>query len=402
MTTIQPGRISPTDLFHRLSPTMFRDAADAGVNFSVWLEAQLPSAEFNDGMDAYERLLSVAGIRTRSNGAAGAWSSTWDAFEQSAQHRALVPEFITRVQRSVKFGRSASTRALYSSTDDLPGTSLRPYADAAQMRVKSEVAAPIMLNEMVALTTPIDGNAYRVVYLNTNTANSRMVRVAEGAEIPRAKLTTGEHTINLLKYGRALESTYEALRRTRIEKVAFWLEQIAIQNEMDKVSQAINVLVSGDGNSGTAATAYQAQTDFDAAATGKAVTLKAYMAFKLKFFPLYQITHIFGAEADILKLILLNVGDSDAMTYLGDPTAAPGFSNMLRDGVRYGITANVPTDKLVAIDARRALERVVEIGANISEIERWITSQTQVLTLTEVEGYAVLQPGTVRTLELQA
>jgi hypothetical protein len=89
------------------------------------------------------------------------------------------------------------------------------------------------------------------------------------------------------------------------------------------------------------------------------------------------------------------------MTYLGDPTAAPGYDNMLRDGVRYGITPDVPADKLVGLDASRALERVIEIGSNIQEIERFARNQTQVLTMTEVEAFAILQPGTVKTLELE-
>lgn len=400
-TTIQQSRPRAQALREQMGPAIYRAAYQAGMSLSAWLESQDPSSEYRDGLDAFERQCMLAGVRTRSHPALGIYANEFGAFLRDEQTRALVPEWAARIWREVQHGRSASTRALYTSGDEIPGSSMRPYAEAAALRVTSPVAPPIALSDIVAITTPIDGNTYRSVYLTTSTTDLRMRRVAESADIPLFKLTTSQNSINLYKYGTGVESTYESLRRARLDKVRFWLQQMALQAEMDRVSEAINILVSGDGNSGTAATNWRAKTDFDSTATGKTITLKAYLNYKLKFFPLYRLSHIFGTEADILKLLLLNVGDSDQMAYLGDPTAAPGYDNMLRDGVRYGITADVPADKLVGLDARSALERVIEIGSNIQEIERFARNQTQVLTMTEVEAFAILQPGTVKTLELE-
>lgn len=399
---VREGRARPADLFRSFGPNVYRAAAEEGVNLSVYLETQDPSSGYQDGMDAFERLLDAAEVRTVSRPAAGIFADEMEVFGASSAHRSLMPEFIHRIWRSVRFGGSASTRALYTSGDDIAGSSLRPYADSAQVGYVSPVAPPFSLSDIVAMTTPVATSAYRKVYLSTTASATRRRRVVEGADIPLGKLTTAEHTINLYKYAGGLKSTYEALRRTRIDKVRLWLAQEALRNEIDKISEAINTLVSGDGNSSTAADAWQAQTDFDSAATGKAVTLKAYWRFKQKFAPVFQMTHIVGAEADIAKLALLNIGSSTVPVYFFSTVQNPTTRLMLADGVIAGITPDVPTDKLVGVDARQALERVTEIGSNISEIERWAQSQVEILTISEVEAFAVLTQGATKTLELQS
>ena len=400
--SVREGRAGPEDLFRSFGPNVYREAAEEGVNLSVYLEAQDPSSHYRDGMDAFERLLDAAGVRTVSNPAAGIYADEMAVFSQSQAHRCLMPELISRTWRSVRFGGSASTRALYTSGDDIAGSSMRPWADSAQTGVVSPVAPPFALSDIVAMTTPITGAAYRKVYLSTTATSTRRRRVVEGTDIPLGKLTTSEHTINLYKYAGGLKSSYEALRRARIDKVRLWLAQEALRNEIDKISEAINTLVSGDGNTTTAADAWQAQTDFDSAATSKAVTLKAYWRFKQKFAPIFQMTHIVGAEADIAKLALLNIGSSTVPVYFFDTKMYPTTKLMLADGVQAGVTADVPADKLVGIDARQALERVTEIGSNISEIERWAQAQVEILTISEVEAFAVLTQGAVKTLELQS
>ena len=400
--SVREGRAGPNDLFRSFGPNVYRAAAEEGVNLSVYLEAQDPSSGYNDGMDAYERLLDVANIRTVSRPAAGIYASEMDAFSKSSAHRSLMPEFICRVWRSVQFGGSASTRALYTSGDDIAGSSMRPYADSGVAGVTSPVAPPFALSDIVAMTTPITGAAYRKVYLDTTATSTRRRRVVEGTDIPLGKLTTAQHTINLYKYAGGLKATYEALRRSRIDKVRLWLAQEALRNEIDKISEAINTLVSGDGNSSTAADAWQAKTDFDSTATSKAMTLKAYWRFKQKFAPVFQMTHIVGAEADIAKLALLNIGSSTVPVYFFNTNQNPTTRLMLSDGVVAGISADVPADKLVGIDARQALERVTEVGSNIEEIERWAQSQVQILTISEVEAFAVLTQGATKTLELES
>jgi hypothetical protein len=70
--------------------------------------------------------------------------------------------------------------------------------------------------------------------------------------------------------------------------------------------------------------------------------------------------------------------------------------------LRLGWTADAPTLKLVGTDRRLAVERVFEIGASIQEIDRYITNQTQVLTMTETEGYDILDGVATKILDINA
>lgn len=395
------GRARPLEILDKMGPDLYRRAYQDGMSFSAWLEFQDPSTEYTDRMDAFHRLLHAARIRPRAHAAIGLPASDFDAFLRSEQTRALIPEQFRRWWREVQTGQSANTRAIYTSTDDIPGSTLRPTAYASAMRTIDLIVPPFSLAEIVALTTPIRGSTYQSSYLVADSANLRQARVGEAADIPLYKLLSSDHVINLLKYGGGLLISYEGIRRSPIDKVQFWIQQMALQAEKDKVSQAINVLVSGDGNTATAADAWRAKTDFDSTATGKTITNKVWWSFKLKFaVDGFMLTHIIGSEGDITKLGLLNVGDSNQQVYLADPTN-PGTSGTLRDGVVYGISADVPTDTLVGLDARRALERVSEIGSNIEEIERFARNQTQVVTMTENEAFGVLQPGATKTLLLE-
>jgi hypothetical protein len=323
------SRVRVGEVLNQVSPDLIRQAYDEGYTFSAFLEHQDPTAEYeNDpvlrGLDAFERLLYVAGLQTRSMPGAGRWASTIQDFEKREETRLLIPELMSRFWRSASYG-SANTRAIFSSADDLPGQLIRPWADAAEPRWDRRLGPPVRLAELVAVTTPIGTDAYRAFYLSDVAAEQRMVRVSEMGEIPAAKITGGEHTIRLLKYGRRIDQSYEALRRQRLDKVRLWVQRLAIRTEMEKVAHALQTLVNGDGNAGTSATNVQIKTDLDSAATGFTLTLKAWLAFRLKWFPTYRLSHILGAEADVLKLLLLNIGSSGASvpTYLGDVTAEP-------------------------------------------------------------------------------
>ena len=401
MTTITPGRIGAQELARQIGPNLYREAYQHGRSLSVHLEMLDPSTGYNDGLDAFSRQLKLAGIVSRSHPELGVYASKLEAFEVSDEARALVPELFQRMWRSVVTGKSPDTRALYTTGDDIPGGAALPHALAATARV-SRRRPPLMLSELIAVSTPVDSGTYKAFYLTPSEANSRRSRVAEGTDIPLMRLTGGDQAINLLKYGGGIEASYEVLRRSRIDKIELWMAQVAIQTEMDRISHAIKVLVDGDGNSGTAATNFDA-TDLDATATGYAVTLKAYISWKLKFSPGYQMSHAIGAEGDVLKVMLLSIGsgENDRGIYLAPMDQAMQSGLMLRDGVKAGITDDVPSNVLVGIDATAALEWVFEVGSNIEEVERFARKQTQAIVISEVEAFAVFDQGATKTLTLE-
>jgi len=387
----KPG---PQDLLRQMSPALYREAYSHGMSLSAWLEQQDPSDEYKDGLDAFGRLLKVANIRTRSLPELGVWADTFEKFVETDSARMLVPEWLARQWRRATLG--LSNRSIYTSSDNIPGGVMAPWVDAAAPRA-TQIAAAIPLALLVAITTPIDGDAYRAYYLTDVTAQERMARVTEAAELPRVKLTGGDHAIRLYKYGRAIEASYEALRRQRLDRVALHIARLAVQNEVDKVATAIDVLVNGDGNDGTAATSYNLTT-LDSATTAGNPTWKAWLAYEMKFTSPYTCSVALMQESIALQLRLLNTGTANA------PVPPTKFGIINPDGglVRIGWTSDAPANTIVGIDTRFALERVVEVGADIQEIERWATRQVQLLTMSEVEGYAVFDQNATKLIAVNA
>lgn len=401
-------KLSTRDLIARLTdnPVGFvGEGYKQGLNLSRWLEENSPS-EPNDSLDAFERCLREAGIVTRSDPAAGVWASPAKVFfDGGPANRTLYTEFFARQWRKASFA-SSQQRGAYLSTDNPANSWDRPYADAAQARWDFQLAPAIPLSELVAITTPIEGQDYRSFYMVYDATQLRAFRVGETAEIPVAKLTDAEHTIRLKKYGRGLLASYEQLRRMRVDKLALQIGYMAVQSEMDKVAAALAILVAGDGNSTptTAATNYNLTT-LDTDATAGTLTLKGWLSYKLKFTNPYVLTTALMTEATALQLALLNVGNANvplANFNAGGMVQSLTPINTTSDGVRYGWTSDAPALTIVGFDRRFALERLTEIGGQIDEMERFITNQTQLMTMTEVEGYAILDGNATKTLTVSA
>ena len=115
-----------------------------------------------------------------------------------------------------------------------------------------------------------------------NKKATQMRRVTEAAELPTAKLKLGESAINIYKYGRAIEASYEALRRMTLDVFNIHLQEIGVQAADNKIAEILTIVKNGDGNS-NAATSYKAK-DLDSSFS-TALTRKAWIKFLLKFYP---------------------------------------------------------------------------------------------------------------------
>lgn len=390
------------ELFNTLGAEMYRQAYRGGMSFSAWLNQQMPQHEYKDGLDGFERMLMMAGIRTTAVPSEGIWPDEFGKFFESPQTRSLIPEWVARVWRRTATGKRGIT---YSSQDDAIGSVPHPWATDDAGRWTSQLRPAIPISEVIALETPVDSDGYKAYYLTPVTAQQRQARIGEGADIPTFKLAGGDHSVRLHKFGGGIESSYEVLRRQRVNRVELHVARMAVQAEVDKLAAIIDVLVNGDGNSGTAATNYNL-TALDSTAVAGTLTLKGWLAFKMKFANPYIVTHILVQEAVALQLAMLNTGSGNVP--LVTITDVAGFGQLkpinpgLGDGVLMGWTSDAPTLKIVGFDKRFAVERAFEIGADIVEVERIARNQTESLYMTEVEGYAKFDPGACLTLNVNA
>jgi hypothetical protein len=397
------------DLLAQVSVQMYKEAYSRGMSLSAYLNC-IPDPhadQYRDGQDMFSRILQVARVRTYSNPVLGMWADTMADFAKDEQTNALIPEWASRVWRYVTATQPAvrpaemGSRAFYTSSDFIPGSVMNPFFDS-QRPVVTQIVPPIPMDQVVAIQQGIDRDTYRSFYLTDDTNAERLVRVAQGAEVPRVSLTGGDHEVKLRKFGRAIEMTYEQMRRMRIDMMALHLAQLAAQTEADKVTAAIGVLVAGDGNTGTAATNYNLTT-LDTSATAPDVTLTAWLAYKMKFKPPFALTTVLVSDTVALQLFLLSTGNANIpLVAINGAQGFGGFTAInptLRDAVAIGWTSDAPSGKVVGFDRRQALIYLTETGADIQEVERWATRQVQTLVMTEVDGFATLNPNAVKTMD---
>src|SRR5690606_21094659 len=88
----------------------------------------------------------------------------------------------------------------------------------------------IPLSEIIAGERGIEGNLFRGIYLNEpSAAQKRFVRIGEAAEIPKVTITLGQRQIDLYKFGRGIELTYEVMRRESMDRVATIVQEMSVQ-----------------------------------------------------------------------------------------------------------------------------------------------------------------------------
>jgi len=400
-------KLRPEELFARFGdagPELYRDAYKRGMSLSAYLDTVMETG-YDDGLDSFERLLKAADLVTVSQPEYGRYAERYERFAEDKNARALLPEWFARQYRKVAY-QTPQQRASFLSEDYAAGGWERPYAMADMLRVQKQLQAAIPLAALIGLTTPIDGNVYQAAYLNQvgNESNFRMVRVGESAQIPTMKVSTADRTINLYKYGRTLEASYETLRRQRMDKIALFIQLMAVQAEVDKVATVIDVVVNGDGNSGTSAETHNLTT-LDAAASAGTLTLKGWLAFQMEFENPYMLGVALATKAIALQVMLLSAGTANHPIVSFGNMPIGGVTPINQDfagPVPLGWTSDAPANKIVGWDPRMTIERVFEIGADISEVERFTTKQTQTLTMTETEGYAIMDAGASHVLVVNA
>lgn len=405
MADIKPGAIGTRELLEQFSFRIYEEAKAKRRSVSQHLERLSPTDnQDRSGLDAFGRLMMEADLVSRSYPEEGIYANTFEDFvtNRGKNVRALFPEWAWRQWRAAQ-RRPRNQRAL-TSVDFPVNTAMRPYVD--NLQIESDDFQPaVPVAEVVAASRGIDGNAFRALYLEEPAAaKKRFVRIGEMAEIPKVTIRVGQHIIDMYKYGRGIEFSYELLRRESLDRVAMIIQLTSVQNEIDKLATIIDVMVNGDGNSGTTPTSYNLTT-LDPSTSANVPTYAAYLAFKNKWVNPYSISTILATEAAGTKLQLLNSGSAN-LPIATLPVSLVGaivpINQRLSDAVRLGLTEDAPANKWLGFDRRTAIERVFEIGADLTETERWVSNQTEAIFFSEVEGYRVINHNAVKIVNLAA
>ncbi len=314
----------------------------AGKSFSQVLEGEDPSERYRgtslEGLDAFQRQLKRFDIKVKGTG-----SDPVEKFFQSAQAAVLFPEYIAR-----------SVRQGLEEADLLPS--------------------------IVAAVTEIDTLDYRSIAANTGKDKKELKRVEEGASIPSTQIRTQKNLVKLHKRGRMLVASYEAVRYQKLDLFSVTLRQIGAQIGRSQLEDAIEVILSGDGNDNPAAV-YSVGTA-PIGGTAGSLTYDELVDFWSTFDPYEMNTLLVSPEVmrQMLKMEELR-NPLTGLNFQGTgKLSTPLGANLLR-------TSALSGGKLIGLDKRYALE-MVRASDVLVEYDKLIDQQLDRAAITTIAGFA--------------
>ena len=335
----------------RLEKGMYRQS---GMSFTQVLESLDPSENYRgtalEGTDAFQRQLKRFGILAK-----GAGSSPVEKFFATMDSAVLFPEYIAR-----------TVRQGMEENDILPS--------------------------IVATTTMIDAMDYRSIYSDASDEDKALQDVEEGAAIPETSVKTKEHLVKLTKRGRMLVASYEALRFQKLDLFSVMLRQIGSYIQKQQLSDAVKVLLEGDGND-NAAVQYTIGTSPISGTAGN-LTYDQLVEFWGRFDP-YTMNTILCSTGTMTKLL--------KVPELQNPLTGLNFQGTGKLtsplGAQLHRTSAVADDVIIGLDNRYALEQV-RAGDVLVEYDKLIDRQLERASITSISGFAKICDGAAAVLNV--
>ena len=322
----------------KLEKGMYRQA---GKSFTQVLESLDPSENYRgtalEGTDAFQRQLKRFGIRAK-----GAGSSPVEKFFATMDSAVLFPEYIAR-----------TVRQGMEENDILPS--------------------------IVSTTTVIDSMDYRSIYSVPTDEDKELKSVAEGNEIPTTEVKTKEHLVSLSKRGRMLVASYEAIRFQKLDLFSVMLRQIGAYIQKQQLADAVNVLISGDGND-NAAVQYSVGTS-PISGTKGTLGYDQLVEFWGQFDP-YTMNTILCSTGTMTNLLKI--------PELQNPLTGLNFQGTGKLSTPLGAqlhrTSVVADGVIIGLDNRYALEQV-RAGDVMVEYDKLIDRQLERAAITSICGF---------------
>lgn len=310
--------------------------ANSSKSMTDILEELDPSVNYRgtelEGLDAFSRQLKRFDIKVN-----GMKSDPVEKFFQTADSAALFPEYVSRA-------------------------------------VRQGMEQADVLSSIIAAKTSISGMDYRSITSTPSEEDKTLMVVSEGAAIPQTKITTSENLVKLHKRGRMLVSSYEALRFQRLDLFTVTLRQIGAYIARAQLKDAIDVILSGDGNANPC-------ENVEANNAGT-VAYDDIVKLWAKLSP-YELTTIIAPTDAMCKLL--------SVSEFKDSTASQDFHGTGRMITPLGAelihAPSVAEGTVIALDKNCALE-MVEAGQIVTDYDKLIDRQLERATISSIAGFA--------------
>ena len=228
--------------------------------------------------------------------------------------------------------------------------------------------------DITASVTNIEGMDYRSIVSAPEDGSKELKVVNEGAFLPVTTVKTQENLVKLIKRGRMLVSTYEALRFQRLDLFTVTLKQIGSYISRTQLGDAVEVLLNGDGNNNAATVVNAAQSG--TLAYGDLISLWSSMS------P-YELNTLLVPTALMEKIL--------AMPEMQDAQAGLDFhgtGKMITPmGAKLIHVPSLDSDKIIGLDNKCALE-MVQAGQVTVDYDKLIDRQLERAAVSVISGFA--------------
>ncbi len=313
-----------------------------GKSFTQVLESLDPSENYKgtpyEGMDAFQRQLGRFDIRVKGPG-----SDRVEKFFSTSASTVLFPEYVSR---SVKTGMEEND----------------------------------VLSSIVASSTNIDSMSYRSVYSTATDSDKELITTSESGSLPTTEIKTSDNLVKLKKRGRLLLASYEAIRFQKLDMFSVMLRQIGNHIAQTRLSDAISVLVAGDGNDNAAQILSVGEDPIGG--TAGSLDYETLLNFWNSFEP-YNMNTLLVAPDVLLKIL--------KCSQFQNPLAGLNFMGSGQTGTPLGAkllkTAVLPEGYAIGLDRNYALEMVTAGDVSV-EYDRLIDKQLERAAISSIGGFA--------------
>lgn len=321
---------------------------NSGRSLTSVLEELDPSENYKgselEGLDAFQRQLKRFDIKV-----GGAHSDNVQKFFETSDSAALFPEYVSRA-------------------------------------VKQGIKSNDLLNDIVAVKTVINGMDYRSVASSPSDDEKSLKPVLEGASLPQTNVRTSENLVKLIKRGRMLVASYEAIKYQRLDLFTVTLRQIGAHIAREQIKDAVDVIINGDGNSNPAGTI--------SAAVSGSVSYADLINLWASLAP-YELNTLL-APTDVMQKLL-------ALTEMRDAQAGltfQGTGKMITPlGAKLIHIPSMPSSKIVGMDKNCALE-MVQSGDITLDADKLIDRQLERASISCTAGFAKIFNDGAKVLNL--
>lgn len=272
-----------------------------------------------------------------------------------------------------------------------------------------------VFNRMIGMTTSVDTPRFDQPIIDLTAPRGSISQPIGQLAQPSAMVTIklSDKSYRVPTYSIGLEISDEAQKAATIDLVGFALREQAIGERVFRIDEGLTGMILGDADKGISALSSVNASTFDSTATSAAnFSQKAWVKYLRQDWKKLAIDWIIcdidgylAVESRVNKPIWTgNIGTDGRLNTL-QTAANPGIPDNINffivDPVVLGSANNsTASNRLVGIDSRRAIRKVVYAGASYSAFEQYVMTKSSALRIDFSESYFRIIDGAWKSLVL--